>query len=189
LKKCCTLTEESIPEIEKDIVLCPIFDWDYPEDYFDWEFLNDEFDLGFTQEPQIEKINNGEMLRMSSKNKSVIIRLNDKKYTAILTTADKKTYELRVEFSNGIYNFGNNASESGYKDYILEQLVHHVNYNLLTLAISIIIRKTEKKDMGETEASMRNFISQDQKLMSILDRTRELFEERYETLMQLRNNT
>jgi hypothetical protein len=62
-------------------------------------------------------------------------------------------------------------------------LVHSINYNLLSLAISMIMRITEEDFVGFTELYIEDYeiLSQDMKLMSLLDRTKELFEERYKT--------
>jgi hypothetical protein len=168
-----------------------LFNWDNPEDDLDlnWHDLNHEFNLGFTKKPRIEKVNGEKIIKISSKNKSVLIKLNDKKDTAILTTADKKTYELGVEQSDGKYKVGMRIGT--YQEVAFEQLAHGINYNLLTLATSIIMRITEKDFTAFTERNIPSFkiLSEDQKLMSLLERTKKLFEERYETLMRLRKNT
>ena len=73
-------------------IMMDLFDWDNPEEYDVGTMLclDDEFKLGFTEKPQIKKIDSDETIKIFSKNKSVLIKLNEKKDTAILTTADKK---------------------------------------------------------------------------------------------------
>ncbi len=64
--------------------------------------------------------------------------------------------------------------------------------SLLTLATSVIMRITEKDFEGVTaRGDIVSFLilSQDKKLMSLLERTKRIFEERYQTLIQLKNET
>ena len=163
----------------------PLFNFDDPEEYdvTTMLFFEKEFKLGFTETPQIKKIDN-ETVKISTKDKSVIIKLNKKKDTAILTTADKKTNQLGVEMSDGKYIVGMKIST--YLQDATKELVHSVNYNLLSLATSIIMRITENY-----EGNIANFIilSHDRKLTSLLEGTKKLFEERYQRLMQLKNET
>jgi hypothetical protein len=188
LNKCLIFTEGMVQRIEKDIVLMPLFDWDYPDDYLDWQYLNCEFDLGLTENPKIKKIDTKETIKVSANSKSVTIKLNDKKDTAVLTTHDNKTYEVPVELSDDIYSVRVRTSEYGRKSEAIEELVHNINYNLLTLAVAVIIRMTQDDFAGFTETSIPDYevMSHDTKLMSLLDTTKKLFEERYQTLTQLR---
>ena len=64
--------------------------------------------------------------------------------------------------------------------------------SLLTLATSVIMRIIEKDFEGVTaRGDIVSFLilSQDKKLMSLLERTKRIFEERYQTLIQLKNET
>lgn len=194
LNKCCVITNEIVELTKKNdrSVLMDLFNWDNPEDYnvTTMLFIDREFRLGFTERPQIKKIDADETIKISSKNKSVIIKLNEKKDTAILTTADKKTYGLGVEVSDGKYVIGMKIGT--YKERAFKQLIHSINYSLLTLATSIIMRITEKDFEGVVaKGDMVSFLilSHDQKLMSLLEKTKKIFEERYQTLIQLKNET
>jgi hypothetical protein len=192
LKKCCSLTEKItrlIKNIPYPFLLSPLFDWDNPEKYWISTMgqINDKFNLGFTKKPHVEKINGEEeIIKVTSDKKSVDIRLNDKKDAAILTTQDKKTYELPVTTFHGNYTVGIIFDSARKIDF--DRLVHGINYNLLNLAVSMIMRITEKDFAGYTELSTDAYeiLSQDAKLMSLLDKTKEVLEERYQTLVQLR---
>jgi hypothetical protein len=194
LNKCCAFTNDIIEFTKKNYgpVVMPLFNWDNPEKYDVGTMLclNHEFNLGFTEKPQIKKIDSCGTIKISSKSKSAIIKLNEKKDTAILTTADKKTYELGVEMSDGKYEVGMKIGT--YKEGAFKQLIHRINYSLLTLATSIIMRITEKDFEGvAAEADIAGFkiLSHDQKLMSLLERTKKIFEERYQALIQLKKET
>jgi hypothetical protein len=189
LNECCAITNkivESTGYRNDGIAVIPLFNWDDPEEYnvTTMLFLDKEFKLGFTEKPQIKKIDRDETIKISTKDKSVIIKLNKKKDTAILTTADKKTYELGVEMSDGKYIVGMKIGT--YKEGASKQLIHSINYSLLTLATSIIMRITENY-----EGNIASFIilSHDHKLTSLLERTKKIFEERYQALIQLKNET
>jgi hypothetical protein len=189
MNKCCTVTEENIQfrKYNDEFILARLFNWDSPEEYKleTMVLLNEEFNLRFTEQPQIEKIDGGRTIKISSKNKSVFIKLADKKDTAILTTADKKTYELGVELSDGKYYVGIRIDT--YKEAALKRLVHDIQSNLFTLALSIIVGSADKEFIGFTEETPSSkILSQDKKLMSLLERTKKIVEERYQKLIQLK---
>jgi hypothetical protein len=105
-----------------------------------------------------------------------------------LTTEEGKRYELGVELDNK-----NNLSirVTTYREVALRGLAHHINYNLLTLVFSINLRITEKDLLGggdETRANSFNILSKDRKFLSLLERTKKLFEERYQEFIQLKTS-
>jgi hypothetical protein len=109
-----------------------------------------------------------------------------------LTTEEGKRYELGVELDNK-----NNLSirVTTYREVALRGLAHHINYNLLTLVFSINLRITEKdllEDLlgggDETRANSFNILSKDRKFLSLLERTKKLFEERYQEFIQLKTS-
>jgi hypothetical protein len=193
LNECCAFTNDIVEFTKKKYgpVVMPLFNLDNPEEYDVGTMLclDNEFHLGFTEKLRIKKIDNDQTIKISSKNKSAIIKLNERKDTATLITQDKKTYELGVEAFDGKYEVGMKIGT--YKEGAFKQLVHSINYSLLTLAISIIMRITKKDFEGLAGVDIVSFktLSHDHKLMSLLERTKKIFEERYETLIQLKNET
>jgi hypothetical protein len=193
LNKCCVHAENFIQYTKenKGSWVDSLFNWDFPEKYDieAMDIMNDEFDLGFTEKPIIEKIESEEMIKIFSKKKSVFIKLNYKKDAAILTTDDGKIYELGVELSDGKYIVG--VRMGTHQEVAFSQLMHGINYSLLTLAVSMIMRITEKDFTALTEVNIPSFrlLSMDRKLMPLLERTKKMFEERYQALIQLKNET
>jgi hypothetical protein len=193
LNKCCAMTNkiiESSSYKNGGVIVMPLLNWENPGEYDEatMGYLTYEYNLGFKEKPKIKKI--GETIEILSKDKSAFIWLDKKNGTAILTTADKKTYELGVETSNDSYKVG--IITGTYREASFKQLIHGINYSLLDLATSIIMRVTEKDyEAVAADVDIVSFkvLSHDRKLMSLLKRTKRIFEERYQALTQLKNET
>jgi hypothetical protein len=188
LNKCCHSTNSFVQSMKKNkwFAFMPFFNWDNPEKYnsLAMQYLNSQFNLNLTEKLRIEKIDVNETIKISDKAKSVFITLNEKKDTAILTTEEGKKYNLGVQLDNK-----NNLSirVTTYLEVVLRQLALHINYDLLTLVFSINLRMTEKDLLGvEIKTNSFNILSKDRKFVSLLERTKKLFEERYQEFIQLK---
>lgn len=172
----------------KWFALMPFFNWDNPREYNSLAvpYLNSQFNLDLTEKIRIEKIDVNETRKISDKAKSVFITLDEEKDKAILTTEEGKKYDLGVQLDNK-----NNLSirVTSYREAALSGLALHINYNLLTLVFSINLRITEKSFLGaerKTETNSFNILSKDMKFVSLLERTKKLFGERYQEFIQLK---
>jgi hypothetical protein len=190
LNKCCAITNtfiKSIKETKWEAQL-RLFNWDNPEKYNELivPYLNNQFNLNLTEKIHIEKIDVNETIKISDKTRSVFITLNGKKDTAILTTDEGKRYELGVKLDNkNILSI----RLTSHRETALSGLALHINYNLLTLVFSIILKMTEKDLLGlDTRLTTNSFniLSKDRKFVSLLERTKKLFEERYQEFIQLK---
>jgi hypothetical protein len=190
LYKCCNFTDPCIDLIEKNDEFEYFLNWDTPETP-SIQYLNDHLNLNLTEKIRVEKIDVNETIKISDETKSIFITLNEKKDAAILSTEDGKRYELGVELDNK-----NNLSIrlTIYREVALRDLARHINYNLLTLIFSINLSITEKdlledlsKVRDETKTTSFNVLSKDRKFVSLLERTKNLFDERYQEFIQLKN--
>jgi hypothetical protein len=191
LHKCCDVTNTCVDLIEKkeEFILMHFVNWENPETT-SMQYLNDKFNLNLTEKIRVEKIDVNETIKISDKTKSVFITLDEKKDAAILSTEDGKKYDLGVELDNK-----NNLSIrlTTYRELALRELAHHINYNLLTLMFSINLSITEKdllEDLlearDETKTNSFNILSKDRKFVSLLERTKKVFDERYQKFIQLK---
>jgi hypothetical protein len=191
LNKCCNITNTFIESINKNKwdVQLRLFNWDNPEKYNELivPYLNNQFNLNLTEKIRIEKDKGSETIKISDKNRSVLIRLNEKKDTAVLTTDEGRKYELRVVLDNkNILSI----PLGSHREAALSGLALHINYNLLTLVFSINLTMTEKDWFGvgaKTKTNSFNILSKDRKFVSLLERTKKLFDERYQEFIQLKN--
>jgi hypothetical protein len=183
LNKCCAITNTFIESINKNKweAQLSLFNWDSPEKYNELivPYLNNQFDLNLTEKIRIEKDKRSETIKISDKTTSVFMTLNEKKDTAILTT-DGKKYELGVVLDNK--NILSIRLRS-HRETALSGLALHINYNLLTLVFSINLKMTEKDSLGldaRLKTNSFNILSKDGKFVSLLERTKKLFDERYQ---------
>jgi hypothetical protein len=187
LYKCCNTTNTYIDFIEnhEEFILMHFVNPEAPY----MQYLNNQFNLNLTEKIRVEKIDVNETIKISDETKSVFITLNEKKDAAILNTEDGKKYELGVELDNK-----NNLSIrlTTYREVALRDLAHNINYNLLTLVFSINLRITEKdwfRVGAKTKTNSFYILSKDRKFVSLLERTKNLFDERYQEFIQLKNET
>jgi hypothetical protein len=191
LNKCCDITNTCVNFIEKneEFILMHFVNWNNPENP-SMKYLNNQFNLNLTEKIRVEKIDVNETIKISDETKSIFITLNEKKDAAILNTEDGKRYELGVELDNK-----NNLSirVTTYREVALRELARHINYNLLTFVFAINLTITEKdllEDLSgvhdETKTNSFNILSKDTKFLSLLERTKKLFDERYQKFIQLK---
>jgi hypothetical protein len=185
LKKCCVITDtfiESINKIKWDLQL-RLFNWDNPEKYnaLIVPYLNNQFNLNLAEKVHIEK--NKDRIRISDKTRSVFIRLESKD-TAILTTDEGKRYKLGVVLDNK--NILSIPLKS-FHEVALSGLALHVNYNLLILVFSINLKMTEKGLFGKEKTNSFNILSNDGKFVSLLERTKKIFDDGYQQFIDLKN--
>jgi hypothetical protein len=187
LKKCCVITDTFIGFITKnkwDLQL-RLFNWDNPEKYNELivPYLNNQFNLNLAEKIHIEKDKDSETISISDKTRSVFIRLESKDI-AILTTDEGERYKLGVVLDNKnilsipLKSFGEVA---------LNGLALHVNYNLLTLVFSINLKMTEKGLFGKEKTNSFNILSNDRKFVSLLERTKKIFDDGYQKFIDLKN--
>jgi hypothetical protein len=189
LSKCCVATNRLIEALGKhrgtDSVTMPLFNWDeFPgkNNMLPLMFFTFNFGLNLLGNPQIKKIDDGRTIEISTKNKSVFIKLNEKKNAATLTTEDGKRFLLDVEHSDNKIIV--NGIIGTYRESNFERLAYDIQYNLLTLSFSIIM-KLSKWDFvqvaAEENSNSFEILAHDQKTMYLLEKTKQLFEERYKT--------
>ena len=191
LNKCCAVTNTFIKSIKetKWAARLNLFNWDNPEKYHELivPYLNNQFNLNLTEKIRIEKDKGSKTIKISDKTRSVFITLNEKKDTTIFTTDEGKRYELQVELDN---NNILSVRLTSHREAALSGLALHINYNLLTLVFSILLKMTEKDWFGldtRLKTNSFNILSKDRKFVSLLERTKKLFDERYQDFIQLKN--
>jgi len=162
-----------------------LFNYDNPENHNELivPYLNNEFNLNLTEKIQIEKDRDSETIKISDKTRSVFIRLNEKKDIAVLITDKGKKYELEVLDNKNVLSI----RLTSYREIALRGLAIHINYNLLTLVFSINLKMTEKGLIGKLKTNSFNVLSKDRKFVSLLERTKKLFDERYDEFIDLKN--
>jgi hypothetical protein len=185
LEKCCASTNYFVEYMKENkwFVVMDFFNWDNPEIYNPLAilYLNRQFNLNLSEKLHIEKINL-ETIKISDKAKSVFITLNEKRDTTILTTETRKKYNLWVRLDNK-----NNLSirVKTPREIPLSGLAHDINYNLLTLVFSINLRKEKDLIGAEIKTNSFNILSKDRKFVALLERTKKVFEERYQEFILL----
>src|SRR5919198_12726 len=195
LLKCCEFTNALLEEIDKvdhdlsEVITMPLFEWDkFPGNYDKGiiKLIEHEVGIKFSGQPRIEKDKDNKTIKISNKSNSVIIRLDDKKDKAILTTDDGKSYDLPVEQSKNklIINKPIGTMLEAY----IEKFRHHIAYSILILAFSIIVGTSEAPLVGASELDIDDvkMLSQDPKTANLLEKTYNIFRDRYEFFLGLK---
>jgi hypothetical protein len=152
---------------------------------------NDQFSLQF---PGMEKIKN--LFQNYSENiifRTILYPYFEEQSLSLMDSS--MIIEEILDYLNKCCAITNTFIESinknkwaSYLEAALSGLALHINYNLLTLVFSINLRITEKEGLLGTEIKTNSFniLSKDRKFVSLLERTKKLFEERYQEFMQLK---
>ena len=108
---------------------------EYPMYLFSWgnipesenekliDFLKQNFDIDWVRTAKIEKIEDGQIIKVSFENNSLFLRLNDEKTKVHLKIADGRTAEFIVKTENdklNIYDLKNKLSISFIYDFLKE---------------------------------------------------------------------
>jgi hypothetical protein len=110
-----------------------------------------------------------------------------------LTTEDNRNYELDVKQSKNKLTLY--ARRGTIRERAHEKLAYDIEYSLLSLAFFMIMR-LRKDDFTQVTAQITPVSSptsfktllQDSRILSLLEKTRKLFNERYETFVELKES-
>ena len=195
LYRCCDTTHKIIDSIEKfkdeSQWTMPLFDWNSIPGRYDKGtimFLHNEFNLNLSGYIRLEKIDQGQTLRiLDDKNAVALIRLDkDKEDRAFLICGDKRQYELAVERSDN--NLMICIPTGTPKEALLKRFIEQIEHNVMSLVFSLVVRFTDFYDLKDIEISNDDWkvLLRDTKFMSLLEKSSESYQGKITQIMNLK---
>jgi hypothetical protein len=195
LYRCCDATLKIIALLEefKDESqwTMPLFDWNSIPGQYDKGiimFLHSEFDLNLSGHIRLEKIDEGQTLRiLDDKNAVALIRLDkDKEDRAFLICSDKRQYELVVERSANKLMI---CIPSGTpKEHLVKKFADQIDHNVMSLVFSLVVRFTDLDVLKDVEISDHDWrvLLHDMKFMRLLEKSSKSYQEKITQIMNLK---
>jgi hypothetical protein len=149
--------------------------------------LDYEFKLNLGQYRTLEKIDEGKTLKFSDdRNDVTLIKLDKDKGRAFLICSDNRQYELSVErLANKLMICIPTGTPN---ENLLVSFAEHIQRNLMSFVISLVIRLTDLDTFRDVEISDNDWkvLLNDRRFTPLLEKSNKLYQEKITQIMNVK---